>query len=54
MARVVRFRCRNCGNRFESEILDENDKREVRRKNLRTSPVRCPSCNRTDVREGWD
>ena len=27
------FRCRNCGNKFEMEILDENEKREANRKN---------------------
>ena len=48
-----RFRCRNCGKKFEAEILDEDEQRETRRRNQPTSPIQCPECCRTDIREGW-
>ena len=41
-----RFRCLNCGNRFEVEVV-EKDEAEARR--LLVKPVHCPKCNRTDV-----
>lgn len=50
MTKLVQFFCRNCGNRFEAMILDDDEMREARSKNRPTSPVRCPQCNRSDVR----
>jgi DNA-directed RNA polymerase subunit RPC12/RpoP len=54
MADKVRFRCLNCGNRFEVEVLTEDEKREARRRNQPTREVRCPHCNRADIRRGWE
>ena len=54
MTKRVRFRCLNCGARFQAVVLDEDEKREARRQNRPTGPVRCPECNRTDIRDGWD
>lgn len=54
MTRHVRFRCRNCGHRFEAEVLDEDEQREARRKGEPTSPIHCPACKRTDIRDGWE
>ena len=54
MTEKVRFRCNNCGCRFEEEILDEEEKREARREDQPTYAVQCPECKRTDVRRGWD
>lgn len=50
----VRYRCNNCGHRFEAEILDEREKEEARRKNQPTYKIQCPTCKRTDVRQGWE
>jgi rubredoxin len=54
MADTIRFRCLNCGHRFEAEVLDEDEKREARRRNQPTSPIQCPECRRTDLRRGWE
>jgi rubredoxin len=54
MTDIVRFRCLNCGHRFQSEVLDEYERREARRRDTPTSPVHCPVCNRVDIRHGWD
>lgn len=53
MTERVRFRCNNCGHRFESEVLDEDRRHEARRENRPTNAVHCPECNRTDIRRGW-
>jgi rubredoxin len=54
MTRLVRFRCKNCGHRFEAEVLDENEKREARRVRRQTYLIHCPKCYRTDIRDGWE
>lgn len=54
MASRKRFRCKNCGERFEVEVLTEEEVRERARRNEGTSPVCCPKCFRIDVRGGWD
>ena len=53
MTRRARFRCRNCGHRFEIDVLDEDEQRQAQRKGLPTSPIHCTKCKRTDVRDGW-
>ena len=54
MPELVRFRCLNCGHRFEEEVLTEEERREADRENQHTTPVHCPECNRTDIRRGWE
>ena len=54
MTERIRFRCKNCGHRFATEVLDEDERREARRKSRPTHAVHCPVCNRTDIRRGWD
>ena len=54
MTERVRFRCQNCGYRFETEVLDEAERREARRLDRPTSAVHCPDCHRTDIRRGWE
>lgn len=54
MPESVRFRCNNCGHRFETDVLDKEELREARRKNRSTGSVYCPKCHRTDFRRGWD
>jgi len=41
-----RFRCRNCGCRFETEVFEPGEAREKR---LPSGPVICPDCKSTDV-----
>ncbi len=43
-----RFRCRNCGRRFEAQVFEQG---ESEAKRLPSGPVHCPDCNRTDVEE---
>jgi DNA-directed RNA polymerase subunit RPC12/RpoP len=50
---LTRYRCRNCGHRFEIEILSEQEVRELHRRRQPTSQVHCPECRRTDVYKGW-
>jgi len=54
MSETVRFRCNNCGHRFDAEVLTDDEKRQARLKNRPTSAVHCPQCNRTDIRRGWE
>lgn len=44
MAKKVRFRCRDCGERFEEVVLGEEDQREAARDRRPTRPVHCPRC----------
>lgn len=48
------FRCNNCGNRFQIEVLTPDEIRRARENNERTSAIHCPTCNRTDVRRGYE
>ena len=56
MPETVRYRCRNCGERFEKEVLTEDEKRAAIREGRPLSNIRCPNpdCDREDVRRGWD
>lgn len=53
MTEGKRFRCLNCGHRFEMNVLSEEERKEAKRKDEPFYPVACPSCRRTDVRGGW-
>jgi len=48
----ARFRCNNCGHRFETAVLGKDEQREARRVNRPTMAVHCPACHRTDIRKG--
>lgn len=54
MSRMVKYRCKNCGERFEKELLDEREIEQARRERQPLDAIRCPKCKRTDVREGWE
>lgn len=41
-----RFRCRKCGNRFETEVFEPG---EAESKRLPSGPVKCPECGSPDV-----
>jgi hypothetical protein len=53
MPKRRRCRCRTCGERFELDVLTEEEMRENRRKNGPGSPIACPKCRRRDLQEGW-
>jgi DNA-directed RNA polymerase subunit RPC12/RpoP len=42
-----RFHCLSCGHDFETEVFEPG---EAEKKRLPASAVRCPRCNRTDLR----
>jgi len=54
MSERRRFRCLNCGHRFEADVLTADEKREARRRGRPTQPIACPECNHTDIRGGWE
>lgn len=43
-----RFRCLNCGQHFEADVLEKG---EAEAKQIPSGPVHCPRCNRTDVED---
>ena len=54
MPENARFRCNNCGHRFEKEILNEEEAKEERRKGRPVYAIQCPKCQRTDIRDCWE
>lgn len=44
----ARFHCLNCGHDFETEVFEEG---EAQRRKLPSASVRCPKCNRSDLRD---
>ena len=54
MTEFVRFRCNNCGHRFETEVLSEGERREARERNQPpfTSPLPSVQENRYQLRLG--
>lgn len=49
-----RYRCLNCGNRFEEEVLSPEERRIAEREHRPLSSISCPDCHRQDLRAGWD
>ena len=54
MPGTKRYRCLNCGHRFEAEVLTAAEDEEYERENRPRSQLRCPACRRSDWREGWE
>lgn len=54
MPEIKRFRCNNCGERFQTEVLTKDETLEAERKNQPVYSLQCPACNRTDIRNGWE
>jgi len=54
MSMTKRYRCNNCGCRFENEWYPPEEVTDAKRRGVRFGQLHCPECNRTDVREGWD
>lgn len=53
MSYRLRYRCLNCGERFEATVLTAEEVREAQRRGERLGAVHCPRCNRTDIEKGW-
>lgn len=54
MSKIERYRCLNCGRRFETEVLTPEEQQEAKRQGRALCYVACPECRRTDIRFGWD
>lgn len=54
MSVTMRYRCLNCGNRFETIVLTVGEVEEAKLQERPLSSVHCPDCRRRDVRRGWD
>lgn len=50
---LKKYRCRNCGEQFEIDVLNVEERREAERRHTPLVAIACPKCNRRDVREGW-
>jgi DNA-directed RNA polymerase subunit RPC12/RpoP len=44
MTEIVKFKCNDCGHRFEQQILTEREKREAQRDRRPTMAIQCPMC----------
>ena len=53
MPRRKRYRCRNCGEKFEIDVLTADESRDRQRNNVPVSAVSCPKCRHQDLQEGW-
>ena len=51
---VKRYRCLNCGNRFEMKVFTDDELREAKRRNQPVYPIHCPEFGRNAIQEGWD
>lgn len=50
-----KFRCLNCGARFELDYYTPEEQREERRRrDVHFGQASCPECKRIDYREGWE
>lgn len=49
----MRYRCLNCGERFETTVLTKEEVRDAQRRGERLFAIHCPKCNRTDIEKGW-
>lgn len=52
MPQLRKFRCRNCGERFQVEVLNPAEQRRSQNEGRPASAVACPKCGRTDIRPG--
>jgi transposase-like protein len=51
---IKRYRCKNCGYRFENDWYPPDERPQAQRQGIRFGKLHCPECNRTDIREGWE
>ncbi len=50
----MRYRCLNCGKRFEIDVVTPDEREEARREEQPLYDIQCPACHRSSYREGWD
>jgi DNA-directed RNA polymerase subunit RPC12/RpoP len=50
MTERVVYQCRQCGNRFEAQVLNERETREAKKDNRPVYAVQCPHCGSRDIR----
>ncbi len=50
----ARYRCRNCGHRFNVNLLTADERREAERQRRPVYAIACPECHREDARPGWE
>lgn len=48
--RIIKYVCLVCGNRFKTEVADEEEVREAIRQGRDAVPARCPKCHSTNLR----
>jgi hypothetical protein len=51
MTKVVRYRCKNCGNRFETPVLTEREVQEAIKEKRPHFPICCPKCGNQNLQE---
>jgi transposase-like protein len=54
MTQKQRYRCLNCGEKFEIEVLTDSERRDAKKRNIPVYAIACPKCRRTDVSKGWN
>lgn len=54
MSEIKKFRCNNCGHRFEEEVLNSKERHEAILEDVVFTKIHCPKCNRLDIRSGWE
>lgn len=54
MGEQRRYRCLNCGHRFEVLVLTNDEREEAQRERRPLSAITCPECHRSDYRPGWE
>lgn len=54
MPDTKKYRCLNCGHRFEVDVLTRDERRELEEKNEPIYAISCPECSHTNYREGWE
>lgn len=50
MSELIRFRCNQCGHRFESVVLSNGELREAQKLLRPTTKVRCSKCGGVNIR----
>lgn len=49
MTERVVYQCKQCGHRFETQVLTEREKREAKKENRPVFVVQCPRCEGRDI-----
>lgn len=44
MTETVRYQCKQCGHRFETQVLTDRERKEIEEQRQPVFPVTCPKC----------